>query len=75
MSEARSAEFASPPPRRPPPRAARSAAQGRECRRRAPPRPRDRIRGAPAAPDSATGSESRAHCRAPGDPAETGPST
>ena len=48
MSEARSAEFALPPPRRPPPRAARSEAQGRECRRRAPPRPRNRITAAPS---------------------------
>jgi len=43
MSEARSAEFASPPPRRPPPRAARSEAKGRECRRRPPPRSRGRV--------------------------------
>ena len=47
MFEARSAEFASPPPRRPPPRAARSEAKGRECRRRPPPRPRGRSKPRP----------------------------
>src|SRR5690606_20134172 len=58
MSEARSAEFASPPPRRPPPRAARSEAKGRECRRRPPPRSRGRIAAAPS-PQI----RSRASCR------------
>ncbi|GAB1459496.1 hypothetical protein MASR2M50_12700 [Thauera sp.] len=43
MSEERSDEFASPPPRRPPPRVVPSAAKGRGCRRRPPPRARGRI--------------------------------
>jgi hypothetical protein len=47
MSEGRSDEFASPPPRRPPPRAAPSDARGRDGRRPPPPRRRGRIGVAP----------------------------
>ena len=58
MFEARSAEFASPSPRRPPPRGARRAAQGRECRRRPPTRFHRRFAAASAFSDRTEPSES-----------------